>query len=210
MAGWVGGCQARPRAQRPHPRPTPPQPPAAKSAKSDYDRVGSFCGPAFLAANALGGFGGRVTPLQTAVVVFGWWQAQQLPAFTGSTWVYMASLAAAVYKNLAAEASVGVGGLASGGGGGAHAQPVDLPASPNSPTHPPIRPLPLLQWLVAAFGVSALWSLYQGWAEGGGASKLRFQHALFAALAGWAFYSGAATPVALFIMMGQLVASVVA
>lgn len=43
----------------------------------------------------------------------------------------------------------------------------------------------LLQWLVAAFGLSATWRMVQQLLHGGG---VRVQEAAFAGLAGWALY----------------------
>lgn len=62
------------------------------------------------------------------------------------------------------------------------------------------------QWLVGAFGVSALWRLVNQ-LQGGGA--VRPQEVAFAGLAGWALYKQAEVPLALMIMAAQLVAALV-
>ena len=47
---------------------------------------------------------------------------------------------------------------------------------------PPPYPPPCLQWLVGAFGLSALGRLFRG------GNRIRPQELAFAGLAGWAFY----------------------
>ncbi|KAL4422763.1 hypothetical protein ABPG75_008960 [Micractinium tetrahymenae] len=62
------------------------------------------------------------------------------------------------------------------------------------------------QWLVGAFGLSALWRLVHQ-LQGGGA--VRPQELAFAGLAGWALYKKAAVPLSLVIMAAQLVAALI-
>ncbi|PRW32919.1 2-dehydropantoate 2-reductase [Chlorella sorokiniana] len=77
------------------------------------DRVGGFVGPAFLAVNFLGGLGGLLSPFEAAAAGFGVLLADALPAFAYSRWVWLATLAAAIYSGLASQWLVGAFGLGS-------------------------------------------------------------------------------------------------
>lgn len=74
--------------------------------------VGEVIGPLFLAVNALNGLPQlALAPVQTATLLFGYLIAKGLPAFSYSTPVWLATLAAAVYKGLGAEWTVAAFGL---------------------------------------------------------------------------------------------------
>lgn len=77
------------------------------------DRVGKFVGPAFLAVNFLGGLGGLLSPLEAAIAGFGVLLTDVLPAFAYSRWVWLATLAAAIYSGLASQWLVAAFGLGS-------------------------------------------------------------------------------------------------
>lgn len=82
-------------------------------------------------------------------------------------------------------------------------------ATPSLRQSPPPSPIPCApaQWMVAAFGLSALWRVFE-------AVKAKAtpapQEAAFLALAAWAFYKQAEMPVALAMMAAHIVSSALA
>ncbi|EFN51297.1 hypothetical protein CHLNCDRAFT_141242 [Chlorella variabilis] len=82
-----------------------------RDSRVQFDVVGSAIGPMFVAVHALGGFGGRVAPMDVATFLFGWWWIGKLPAFPYSHWAWLATLVAAIYKGLGAQWLVGALGV---------------------------------------------------------------------------------------------------
>lgn len=162
-------------------------------------------------------------------------QVDDLPKFDYSNWVWLATLAGAIYKKMPlqarARACAGPGGAgpasqarceraaaskqrARAGGsrrGGSTPAASQPKRTPSPPTHTlnarPTCTHPCLQWLVSAFFVSSGWRLAQGLLHE--RREVRVQDACFAGLAAWALYVGAEVPMALAIMAGQLAAAVI-
>jgi hypothetical protein len=80
--------------------------------KFTSDKIALLVGPVVLATQALNGIPRLyLTPWQTATAAFGTLLINRLPKFEYSTYVWLASLVAAVWKNLTAEWTVAAFGL---------------------------------------------------------------------------------------------------